>query len=291
MSKVRGTFKQFEGSIEVADDLLSSTAEATIHLSSVDTGTPQRDDHLRSSDFFDAATQPTMTYRSTCAAPDGDGFVAIGDLTVKGVTRQVELAVELLGVGTDAYGNERVGLEATGQISRKDFGIDFNIPLDGGKLLIGDAVTHLADRAGRARQPPDPLPPIRPSCAPPAVPRARLAQGSDERREGSGEALEHQRHALAAADAHGDQPDLLVVPGSELSIVACSRAPVMPNGCPTAIAPPLTLSRSRSIPRSLVRRHHLGGERLVDLHQVDVVDAHPGPGERLPRRLDRTRGP
>ena len=141
MSKVRGTFKTFEGSVVIGEDLLSSSAEATIDLSSVDTGTPQRDDHLRSSDFFDAATRPTMTFRSTRLRTDGDNFVAVGDLTVKGVTREVELAVELLGVGTDAYGNERIGLEATGVISRKDFGIDFNVPLDGGKLLIGDTVT------------------------------------------------------------------------------------------------------------------------------------------------------
>ncbi len=141
MSKVRGTFKEFEGSIEVADDLLASSAQATVQLASVETGTQQRDDHLRSSDFFDASTQPTMTYRSASLRPDGEGFVAVGELTVKGVNRPVELAVELLGVGTDAYGNERIGLEATGQISRKEFGIDFNIPLEGGKLLIGDAVT------------------------------------------------------------------------------------------------------------------------------------------------------
>jgi len=141
MSKVRGTFTSFEGAITVADDLVSSSAEATIDLASVTTGTPQRDDHLRSSDFFDASTRPTMTFRSTQLRPRGDDFVAVGDLTIKGVTRQVELAVELLGVGTDAYGNERIGLEATGLISRKDFGVDFNIPLDGGKLLIGDAVT------------------------------------------------------------------------------------------------------------------------------------------------------
>ena len=82
-----------------------------------------------------------MTFRSTSLRSDGEGFVSTGDLTIKGVTREVELAVELLGVGTDPYGNERVGLEATGQISRKDFGIDFNIPLEGGKLLIGDTVT------------------------------------------------------------------------------------------------------------------------------------------------------
>jgi polyisoprenoid-binding protein YceI len=141
MRKVRGTFKTFEGSIVVGDDVLSSSAQATIDLSSVDTGAPQRDDHLRSSDFFDAATQPTMTFRSTQLRSNGESLVAVGDLTVKGVTREVELAVELLGVGTDAYGNERIGLEATGVISRKDFGVDFNVPLDGGKLLIGDAVT------------------------------------------------------------------------------------------------------------------------------------------------------
>ena len=141
MSKVRGTFTTFEGSIVVGDDLLSSSAQATIDLSSVYTGAPQRDDHLRSSDFFDASTQPTMTFRSTRLSSNGESFVAVGDLTVKDVTREVELAVELLGVGTDAYGNERIGLEATGVISRKDFGIDFNIPLEGGKLLIGDTVT------------------------------------------------------------------------------------------------------------------------------------------------------
>jgi len=141
MSKVRGTFKEFEGTVVIHDDLEASSAEATIQLASVETGAPQRDDHLRSSDFFDAQTQPTMTYRSKQLRPAADGFTAVGDLSVKGVTREVELAVELLGVGTDAYGNERVGLEATGQISRKDFGIDFNVPLEGGKLLIGDAVT------------------------------------------------------------------------------------------------------------------------------------------------------
>jgi len=155
MSKVRGTFQDFEGTVVVADDLEASSAEATIQLSSVVTGTQQRDDHLRSSDFFDAETQPTMSYRSKGLRPQGEGFVAVGDLTIKGVTREIELSVELLGVGTDPYGQQRVGLEATGQISRKDFGIDFNIPLDGGKFVIGDAVTlsltvqavHQADAA------------------------------------------------------------------------------------------------------------------------------------------------
>src|SRR4028119_1929520 len=82
MSKVRGTFKTFEGSIVVADGPLSSSAEATIDLSSVDTGTQQRDDHLRSSDFFDASTQPTMTFRSKQLRSNGESFAAVGDLTV-----------------------------------------------------------------------------------------------------------------------------------------------------------------------------------------------------------------
>lgn len=141
MSKVRGVFREFEGSVTVGPDLQASSAEATIQLASVDTGTRQRDDHLRSSDFFDAEQRPTMSYRSTALRPTDDGFVAVGDLTIRDVTREVELDVELLGVGTGPYGDERVGLAATGRISRKDFGVDFNIPLDGGGVVIGDAVT------------------------------------------------------------------------------------------------------------------------------------------------------
>lgn len=141
MSKVRGVFRELEGSVVVGDDLLLSSAEATIQLASVDTGTAQRDDHLRSSDFFDAETRPTMTWRSRELRQGDDGLVAVGDLTVRGVTREVELAVEVLGVGPGPYGDERLGLEASGRISRKDFGVDFNIPLDGGGVVIGDTVT------------------------------------------------------------------------------------------------------------------------------------------------------
>lgn len=140
MTKVRGSFREFEGSVEVADDLANSRATVTIQLASVDTGTAQRDDHLRSGDFLDIAKFPTMSFESTGLRPNGDGFVLSGDLTVKGVTRQVELTAEFLGVENDAYGNIRAGFEATTTINRKDFGVDTNVPLGGEKLLIGDQV-------------------------------------------------------------------------------------------------------------------------------------------------------
>jgi len=142
MSKVRGVFRDFAGTAVVADDALASTASATIQLASVDTGTKQRDDHLRSSDFFNVDTQPVMTFVSTELRPVDDGrFVLAGDLTVNGITRSVELALEVLGVEVNGYGQTIAGFEATGEINRKDFGIDFNMPLDSGRLMIGDKVT------------------------------------------------------------------------------------------------------------------------------------------------------
>ncbi|MBA2508282.1 MAG: YceI family protein [Nocardioidaceae bacterium] len=142
MSKVRGVFRDFEGTAVVAADALASTASATIQLASVDTGTKQRDDHLRSSDFFNVDTQPVMTFVSTEPRSVDDGrFVLAGDLTVNGITRSVELALEVLGVEVNGYGQTIAGFEATGEINRKDFGIDFNMPLDSGRLMIGDKVT------------------------------------------------------------------------------------------------------------------------------------------------------
>lgn len=137
MTKVRGQFESFEGKITTGHDLAGTTAEATIDLNSINTRDAQRDGHLRSSDFFDVEKSGPMTFRSTSF----DGASATGELTIKGVTRTVELDVEFLGVDTDPYGNTKIGFEATTEISRKDFGVDFNIPLDGGKLLIGDKVS------------------------------------------------------------------------------------------------------------------------------------------------------
>lgn len=136
MTKVRGQFESFEGRITTGAGLADTKAEATIDLNSINTGDAQRDGHLRSADFFDTEQSGPMTFSSLSF----DGASAHGNLTIKGVTREVELDVEFLGIDTDPYGNTKIGFDATADISRKDFGVDFNIPLDGGKLLIGDKV-------------------------------------------------------------------------------------------------------------------------------------------------------
>lgn len=137
MSKVRGLFEGFEGTITTGASLAETTANATIDLNSINTRDAQRDGHLRSADFFDVENSGPMTFSSTSF----DGSTAKGELTIKGVTREVELDVEFLGIDTDPFGNTKIGFEATTEINRKDFGVDFNIPLDGSKLLIGDKVS------------------------------------------------------------------------------------------------------------------------------------------------------
>ena len=111
-------------------------------LSSINTGTADRDAHLRSGDFFGVDTYPTMSFASTGVVDKGDNeFVVTGDLTIKDVTKPVDLAVEFLGEGGDPWGGTRVGVEATATISRKEFGIDFNIPVGGDAVMIGDKIT------------------------------------------------------------------------------------------------------------------------------------------------------
>jgi polyisoprenoid-binding protein YceI len=140
MSKVRGKFETFEGTVVAAEDLASSSVTVEVDLSSINTGTADRDAHLRSGDFFEVETHPKMTFVSTGITQDGDDYVLAGDLTIKGVTRPIELDVELLGEGGDPWGGTRVGVEAKGEISRKEFGIDFNIPVSGDKVMIGDKI-------------------------------------------------------------------------------------------------------------------------------------------------------
>ena len=136
MTKVRGQFEKFEGTVTTGTELADTKAEATIDLNSVNTRDAQRDGHLRSADFFDVENNGPMTFVSTSF----DGSSAKGELTIKGVTNVVELDVEFLGIEKDAYGNTRIGFEASTTINRKDFGVDFDIPLDGGKLLVGHKV-------------------------------------------------------------------------------------------------------------------------------------------------------
>ncbi|TDD28438.1 YceI family protein [Kribbella turkmenica] len=140
MTKVRGTFQEFAGEIVVKDSLEESAAAVSVELASVHTRSEQRDGHLRSGDFFDAENSPKMTFVSTALKPEGDDYILAGELTIKNVTKPLELAVEFLGVDQNAYGQTIIGFEASAQISRKEWGIDFNVPLEGGKLLIGDKV-------------------------------------------------------------------------------------------------------------------------------------------------------
>ncbi len=144
VSKVRGKFTRFEGRLVTGANPLESSVTATIELDSIDTGEPNRDAHIRSADFFDVDTHKTMTYRSTGVRQSGGDFVLDGELSLHGVTKQVPLTVEVNGFLPESPMGTRVGFSATGEISRKEFGIDINMPLDGGGVVIGDKISlHL----------------------------------------------------------------------------------------------------------------------------------------------------
>jgi polyisoprenoid-binding protein YceI len=135
VSKVRGQFTSFEAQIVTAPNPLDSTATATIDLSSVNTGNETRDNDLRSTNFFDVATHPKMTFTSTAIRQDNEIFLVDGDLTIRGVTKPVTLAVEINGFGPDPYGGTRAGFSATAEINRTDFGVSFNAPVPGGVMV------------------------------------------------------------------------------------------------------------------------------------------------------------
>ncbi|MGL5860396.1 MAG: YceI family protein [Phycicoccus sp.] len=136
VSKVRGAFEDVSGTVTVAEDVAGSTAEVTVQLASVSTGTADRDTHLRSADFFDVENHPTMTFRSTSF----DGTTLRGDLTIRGVAKPVELDVEFGGLATDPYGNEKAAFEATGQIDRTEWGLTWNAPIEKGGVLVSEKV-------------------------------------------------------------------------------------------------------------------------------------------------------
>jgi polyisoprenoid-binding protein YceI len=143
ISKVRGRFTDFEGSI-VADEQHPerSSVTVTIQAASVDTSQPDRDTHLRSADFFAADQFPTLTFQSTRVEKgQGDAYQVTGDLTIRGVTRPVVVPVAYLGVAKDPWGNERAGFEAEFKLNRKDFGLIWNAALETGGFLVGDEVT------------------------------------------------------------------------------------------------------------------------------------------------------
>lgn len=140
VSKVRGRFATFAGEIITGVELSGSRVSATIDAGSIETGNPQRDGHVRSADFFDVENFPTWTYRSTGVRPDGEDVVLDGELTIKGVTRPVPLALELNGFGPDPFGGTRAGFSGSTSINRNDFGVDIKMPIDGGGVVVGDKV-------------------------------------------------------------------------------------------------------------------------------------------------------
>ncbi|MEU9591701.1 YceI family protein [Streptomyces sp. NPDC048219] len=142
VTKVRGAFHQFEGTVHLdGAEPARSTAQVVIKTESIDTGVEQRDQHLRTNDFLDAPGYPEITFRTTSVEPRSDtDYRVTGDLTIKDTTRAVTIDVEYTGSAVDPFGNHRVGLEGAVTISRKDFGVTWNAPLEGGGVLVGDKI-------------------------------------------------------------------------------------------------------------------------------------------------------
>ena len=141
VSKVRGYFRDFTGEIVTAQDPAQSVVTANVDLGSIDTRQEQRDAHIRSADFFDVENHPQMTFRSTAVKTDGADWTVEGELTIKGRTKPVTLELELNGFGPDAYGGTRAGFSAKTEISRSAFGVDIQMPMDGGGVVVGDKIT------------------------------------------------------------------------------------------------------------------------------------------------------
>jgi polyisoprenoid-binding protein YceI len=143
VTKVRGSFEEFDGKAHLDfEDPTKSTAEVTFQVASVSTGQKQRDEHLRTNDFFDAPTFPTARFVSTSVTKTGDDeYEMTGDLTIKDVTKPVTITWESTGTAKDPYGNTRVGFEGKGTINRKDWGIEYNAALETGGILISEKIT------------------------------------------------------------------------------------------------------------------------------------------------------
>jgi polyisoprenoid-binding protein YceI len=142
VSKTRGRFSDFAGTVEIGENPLDSSVSVTIQTASIDTRDEQRDGHLRSGDFFDSEAWPTMTYQSRSVRQVGEGRYAVdGDLTIKGVTKPVPLEVSFEGGATDPWGAIRIGFSAKAELNREDFGLTWNQALETGGVLVGKKVT------------------------------------------------------------------------------------------------------------------------------------------------------
>jgi len=139
--KVRGTFTEFSGTVDIDPAAKTLTAaRATINTASVDTRDVKRDEHLRSADFFDAANHPAINFTSKSVSGSGDNITVVGDITIRGVTKEITLKGSFVGAMTDHMGNERAGFVATGEVNRKDFGLNWNRALETGGVVVGDKV-------------------------------------------------------------------------------------------------------------------------------------------------------
>ena len=157
LSKVRGVFGSFGGTITVADEVTGSQVDVQVHTESVDTGQEQRDAHLRSPDFLDIANHPTMDFRGHTVEDTGDGYRLVGDLTIRGTTRPVTLDVEYGGLIPDPLsGGHRIAFNATTSIDRRDFGLTWNAPLETGQILVGHRVTIELDVVAGDQRPKSP---------------------------------------------------------------------------------------------------------------------------------------
>lgn len=142
VSTVRGEFKSYSGSINLdTEDFTRSSVEGEIEVASIETGVADRDNHLRANDFFDVPNHPKITFKSTrIERKSGDEYVVYGNLTIRGVTQEVALDVETSGIHKNPWGQTVTGFSATGSINRKDFGVNFNAPLETGGVLVGEKV-------------------------------------------------------------------------------------------------------------------------------------------------------
>lgn len=143
ISDVRGSFRDIQGTVEIdGQDLKKAKVDVTIAADSIDTGIKKRDDHLRSADFFDVASYPTLTFKSKQVKyASNNEFTLVGDLTIHGVTKEVELLVTgPTAEAKDPWGNIRKAAKATTRINRKDFGLTYNKALETGGVLVGEEV-------------------------------------------------------------------------------------------------------------------------------------------------------
>lgn len=147
MTTVRGVFTEFGGQIDIADDAFASTAHAEVLIASIDTRNAERDELIRSSQILDASNHPTMTFTATGISPARTGrrartlrYAVEGELTLRGITRPVSLLTEFHGAGRDQWGEIRAGFTASTRILRSDYGVEFNVPLQGDRLVLGDEI-------------------------------------------------------------------------------------------------------------------------------------------------------